>query len=164
MSFEFTIEDAAFRAFLESAMAAAGDIRAPMDAVGLLFAERARGTFVAQQDPWGGPWAPLSPVTLARRRDEAVEGATILRDTSTLLNSLMHAPDATGVDIRIGNTNRPAQVHQFGNPNNRFFGKALAPIPARPMLPIRGDGSVQLPPDWVDDLIDITRIHIGGEA
>jgi phage gpG-like protein len=39
-----------------------------------------------------------------------------------------------------------AAAQQFGNPRNRMFGKAPAPIPARPMLPLRPSGRVDLPP------------------
>lgn len=157
----FTLDDAAFRAVLDRLSAACADLSVPMDKIGFALSQRAQLSFVDQHDPWGGAWAPLAPATLAKRRDEGRQGATILRDTSQLMQSLMHAPEGDGVDIRIGNTNRPATIHQFGGQAGRG---GRTNIPARPMLPIKAGGEVQLPPDWLDELIEITRGHLDGAA
>lgn len=99
-----------------------------------------RTAFADSRDPWGVRWKNLSPVTIARRRKQS---AVPLRDTGLLMASI----DATSTDrstsISIGRADRPAHVHQFGNPANRMFGRAPAPIPARPFFPIR-NGRVDL--------------------
>lgn len=157
----FTLDDAEFQGFLSRLAAATGDLRVPMEKIGFALSQRAQLSFVDQHDPWGGAWAPLAPATLAKRRDEGRSGASILRDTSQLMQSLIHAPEGNGVDIRVGNTNRPATIHQFGGQAGR--GRKVT-IPARPMLPIKAGGEVQLPPDWLDEMIEITRGHLEGAA
>lgn len=53
-------------------------------------------------------------------------------------------------------TNLPyGEVHQFGNPNNKIFGMKKAPIPARPFMPIKKDGSfTQKFTDKLNQIID----------
>jgi len=148
-----TIDDEVARALLGSLAQGCVDLARPMDAIGLAFAERARQTFHDETDPWGAPWTPLAPATIKARRDAGKGGVSILRDTGRLIQSLTHAPDEQGVDIRVGATDRPAPVHQFGSLSRR--------IPARPMLPVRSPtGSGDLPPDFLDTLIEITMRHL----
>lgn len=148
-----TIDDQVALALLGSLAKGCTDLARPMDAIGLAFAERGRMSFHNEADPWGAPWTPLAPATIKARRDGGRGGVSILRDTARLIQSLTHAPDEQGVDIRIGATDRPAPVHQFGSVSRN--------IPARPMLPIRSPtGSGDLPPDFLDDLIEITMRHL----
>ncbi len=150
---KITIDDEVARALLGSLAKACTDLTRPMDAIGLAFAERGRMSFHDETDPWGGPWAPLAPATVKARRGGGEGGVSILRDTGRLIQSLTHEPSSEFVDIRIGATDRPAPVHQFGSLSRK--------IPARPMLPIRSPGSSgELPPDFLDDLITITMHHL----
>lgn len=154
----FEIDDAQAQAMLTRLIRSATDMRPALDRIGNALAEMARQRFDAGADPWGSPWAPLSPVTIARRRQGS---AVPLRDTGTLVSTVMHATSATDVAVTVGRTDRPATVHQFGNPNNRMFGGPLAPIPARPFLPIR-EGRVDLEgTEERDVLLDVLDAYLG---
>lgn len=134
----------------------AGGRQGLLQAIGDALVNRTQLGFHDETDPWGNPWRPLSEVTVAMRRDQGVGGVSILRDTGQLVNSITsHARaggtqhGAAGVEIRIGFVDRPATIHQFGGRAGR--GRKVT-IPARPMLPIRQDGTVDLPPAWRDDI------------
>ena len=64
----------------------------------------------------------------------------------------MYASIANGAtmdtaQVSMGGEGMFPDVHQFGNPNNKAWGRGRAPIPARPMFPIRG-GMGDAPPTW----------------
>jgi len=80
----------------------------------------------------GGKWHELSDVTLSMRRKEG-GGAKILEDTGRLKGTWKHL--YTHNDARIQSEVMYANVHDKGNPNNKMFGKAKAPIPARKITP-----------------------------
>lgn len=149
-----TIDDAELRATLADLLARVRRPRRALAAIGRALVTKTDLTFRAQADPWGDPWDALSEVTLARRRGSS---AQILRDTGILANSI-HAQVAD-THVRVGTPVDYAAVHQFGNPRNRFFGRALAPIPARPFLPIR-DGRADLPEGLRADLLDILSRYL----
>jgi phage gpG-like protein len=87
--------------------------------------------FDAGADPYGTPWAPLAPYTLAKPRHPPP-----LTDTGAMRDSLRIAPMAgAGVEITI---DHPAAPHQTGWSGRQGWG------PARPILPDRG----ALPPAW----------------
>lgn len=153
----FTIDDAAVMATFARLQRATTDMKPAMDAIGFAMANLVRLRFNDGADPWGAPWAPLKPTTTARRRKGSSKP---LRDTGNLMASVQYEAGADGVSINVGRADRPAAVHQFGNPNNRFFDRAPAPIPARPFLPIRG-GRVDL--DGTEDsdvLLDVMEAYI----
>lgn len=84
-------------------------------------------------DPYEEPWAPLSPVTLARGRTPPP-----LTDTSAMRASLHVRPLAgAGVGVTI---DHPAGPHQTGWSGPQGSG------PARPILPARGE----LPDGWIE--------------
>lgn len=124
-------------------------------------------SFARQQSPDGTPWAKLSPVTVDRRimrtgsgsaityrgsrlrttrgaptaranRYRAPGGAQALIDTGRMRRSL-HA-DVVGNTIRFGTNVVQGTTQFYGNPNNKMFGKARAPIPARPFMPVTPNG------------------------
>jgi phage virion morphogenesis protein len=148
-AFRVTVDDAALQGALAEMLARVRHPRDAFAASGQALVTHVDLNFRAQADPWGDPWAELSPVTLSRRRGSS---AQILRDTGRLANSL-HAR-VNDTSVAVGTDVEYAAVHQYGHPLNRFFGRALAPIPARPFLPIRG-GRVDLPDDLRADLLDI---------
>lgn len=121
-----------------------------------VIAERSRLTFHDQADPWGNPWAALSPATLAKRRGGGRGGVSILRDTGQLLASLTDGVAGDEAVVHIGFSDRPATIHQFGGQAGR--GRKVN-IPARPMLPIRGN-TVDLPPSWRDEVIEVLNASI----
>ena len=72
-----------------------------------------------------------------------------LRDTGELMESVRAVANRSSVTLSIGKAKRPATPHQFGNSSNRMFGKALAPVPARAIFPIRpGSDRLELPGEW----------------
>lgn len=149
-----TVDDRQVQAGLAQLARNAADLSPAMDAIGFAISQRVASTFDDQSAPNGAAWTPLSPVTLAlRRRKRAAGGEQILRDTGALANSITHESSRNSVDV---GTNRVyAAAQQFGNPANRIFGKASAPIPARPFLPTDG-----IPPDWQGELLDVLGAHL----
>lgn len=79
-----------------------------------------------------GRWQALSQVTLDRRRKEG-KGAKILEDMGYLKSPWKHL--YTHNDAKIQSGVNYGMVHELGNPDNRMFGKAKAPIPQRKILP-----------------------------
>ena len=79
-----------------------------------------------------GAWAELSSVTLMMRRKEG-KGAKILEDNGKLKGHWKHL--YTHDEAAIQSSFPWALVHDQGNPKNRMFGKALAPIPQRKITP-----------------------------
>jgi len=95
----------------------------------------------------GTAFTPLSATTLSlnpRRR-----GGTPLSDTSRLRRSFTVAANAAS--LVFGTNAVQARAQFFGNPNNRLFGKARAPIPARNPLPLSSDGRTLEPRAFWDD-------------
>lgn len=149
------IDDRALRARLQAIADEGKTLRPAMDSIGFALEQRIALCFEDQASPWGTPWAPLKPATLKRRRDEGRDGVSILRDLGLLLGSLSYQATAQGVDVRIGAEDRPAAVHQFGSSRG---------VPARPFLPIRPDGRLDLPPDWYAEVMDTLAAHLEGSA
>lgn len=154
----FSIDDARAVAMLDRLRASGANTRKLNDEIGDAFVEIAALSFHDAADPWGTAWAPLSPVTIQRRRQKSDKP---LNDFGFLRASIESRASAAGVEVSIGRADRPATPHQFGNPLNRMFGGALAPIPARPMLPLdeagvrlAGTGYEHALQDLVDDYLD----------
>lgn len=142
-----TIDDRRVRELLRRIVDQGQLIGPAMDSVGLTLTQRVALCFEDQRSPWGEPWEPLSDRTLKRRRDQGREGVSILRDWGVLLGSLSYQANYQGVDIRIGADDRPAAVHQFGSPEQN--------IPARPFLPVRAGDRVDLPAEWMTELLGV---------
>src|SRR5690606_3652990 len=116
--------------------------------------------FRMSRDPWGGAWAPLNPV-LTRK------GQPLL-NTRRLYSSVQVKRDGQGIKVGTGlrvpsGDHNLGAVHQFGATITPKNGKFLrwAPagakgfvfaeevtIPARPFMPIRPNGTVDLPQAW----------------
>jgi phage virion morphogenesis protein len=105
------------------------------------------------KDPWGQPWEPLSPVTLALRRGS---GAQILVDAGILRNSYTHTPRAT--EVEIGSMDKRARIHNLGGQAGR---NRKVTIPARPQLPVTASGRASLPPTWESTVEEITDTYLG---
>jgi len=124
------------------------DPRDALDAVGFDFASRVDRTFDAQADPWNRAWRPLSPLTLRLRRKRG-KGAEILRDTGRLAASITH--NVVGDTVEIGTNVQYGAHHQLGR--GPMF---------RPFLPIREDGTPDVPDAWTREAIDIVRKMLEG--
>lgn len=141
---EVKAEGAATLASWAAAFAESGDWLAP---VGELLREDVEQRFQQQADPWGQAWAPHSPVTTALRAREGKAGRILIKDRY-LANSYHWRIDRAARAVVIasgGPAAAYAAAQQFGNPANRMFGKAPAPIPARAMLPLREGGRIEMP-------------------
>lgn len=116
--------------------------------LGELLREEVEQRFQQQSDPWGAAWAPQSPTTVKLRQREGKPGRILIKDRY-LANSfawrVQRSPTPMVIIFSGGPAAAYAAAQQFGNPNNRMFGKARAPIPARAMLPIRPGGKVDIP-------------------
>lgn len=122
------------------------DPRDALDAVGTDFASRVDRTFDAQADPWNRAWRPLSPLTLRLRRGG---GGQILSDTGRLAASITH--NVVGDTVEIGTNVAYGQFHQLGRG-----------VPFRAFLPIREDGTPDVPDAWTLEAIDIVRKMLEG--
>jgi phage virion morphogenesis protein len=91
-------------------------------------------SFNSQTSPEGQPWAALSETTIAINPRRA--GGKPLNDTTRLRRSI--TTETTRSGFRFGTNVGYAATHQFGRPDNRVFGGARGPIPARPFLPVAG--------------------------
>lgn len=106
-----------------------------------------RDCFVTETDPWGVPWAPHSPVTLAGRQRRGNTSTQKLIDSGVMYGSL--TTYVSGVELVLEVDTVYAPVQQFGNDANRMYGGPEAPIPARPFLPVRSEGAEpEMPADW----------------
>lgn len=121
---EIDVNDEDARRLLNELRDRMGDISTVMDAVGQVIQSGTQQRFVDQKDPEGRPWAPLSPVTLARRRGGGM-GAQILRDTGRLMNSISYR--TAGNTVTVFSNVIYAGTHQFGAKKGAY--RARPPIP-----------------------------------
>lgn len=121
-----------------------------MPVIGETLVDLTKASFRNARDPYGTPWKPLSPTTMAMRRQGA--SAKPLQDTRRLYNSI--SAQRVNDGVAVGTNVVYAKVHQFGNDQNRFFGGPLAPIPARPFLPWKRNATKpELPDDWMNEVV-----------
>ncbi|NBC46822.1 MAG: phage virion morphogenesis protein [Gammaproteobacteria bacterium] len=112
--------------------------------------------FRAGQAPDGTPWAPLSPVTVARRRQGS---SSPLRDTGVLQNSFNARADRTSVEY--GTADKRAGTHQFGARQGAYGRSSRGgpipwgDIPARPMIP-----TGELPESLKREMLRILTRHL----
>lgn len=160
-----TLDDREVRDGLTELVARLGDARPALAAIGQLLVTETDLAFRGQRDPWGTAWAPLSAVTLKRRRKGPGSGpkASILRDTGRLAGSINYQADADSVAV--GSDVIYAATHQFGAKQGAF-GRARrgspipwGDIPARAFLPISESG-VDLPAGVRDDILDLLARHL----
>lgn len=114
--------------------------------IGKVGVELIQSTFIRQRSFNGHFWRNLSPVTLHLRRRKGSSSTLKLIDTGRLFASTKASVSARGVEWT--NDAPGAADQNFGNPENRIFGKSAAPIPARPFMP----DSTNIPNTWVKRL------------
>jgi phage gpG-like protein len=147
-------------------------------------------SFTKQASPMGEPWAPLRPVTQARRLTKTQRKLMVPRKRGRnagrgialaghlasqkalvdkgFLRASIHGKTGPNTAAVATNDVR-ARVHQFGNPKNRFpngpggrrkGAGPLAPIPARPFMPMDKNGRLMLPPGLRAELFHMLRMAI----
>lgn len=99
--------------------------------------------FSAGEDPYGEPWAPLAPATLANGRHHPP-----LTDSGTMRSSLTIVP--VGPSTIVGSIDHPARPHQTGWSGPQGSG------PARPIVPTHGT-----PPAWEERIEQIAAEELG---
>lgn len=125
------------------------DPREALEEIGAYLHRRVIENFERQSDPWGRPWEPLSPETVARKGS-----SRILEDTGGLRQSI--AWRLVGSEaVAVGTNLEYAPVHQFGAKRKN--------IPERPFLPVAETG-VDLPGDHLADVIEILERYYGFPA
>lgn len=151
------LDDAEVTAQLRRLLATVQQPRDALKRIGFALTELVADSFNRGRDPWGNEWEPLSALTVSRRRQAS---SAPLRDIGLLRASVEAQVSDDSVTVSVGRNDRPAQVHQFGNPRNRFYNTPRgrpAPIPARPFLPIRYPDTVDLRgTEYQDVLLDVT--------
>lgn len=146
------VQDEKVMAQLAALIATGKDKTAAMRTVARTLEDYARRSFRDQRDPWGNGWAAHSDVTLLlRRRAKNPSVQKLIGKTRALYASIRGESDEDSASVTAGdNGSEPyADVQQYGNPNNKMFGKAPAPIPARPFFPSRDRDEVAFPNDWL---------------
>ncbi len=133
MGISITIDDTAARGAIARLQQLGFGLAAPMRAVALTLDQLVRNTFRDQTDPFGRPWEKHRPSTLRDRERRGQASRQILIDSGALYGSIGHESGADSATVFAGT--EYAEVHQFGNPNNKAWGRGSAPIPARPFLP-----------------------------
>jgi phage virion morphogenesis protein len=110
----------------------------------------------------GRSYAPLTPTT-QELQNKPPRPALWSR---TLGGSPMVKMTLLGKDSAMISSQIPySEVHQYGNPNNTLFGRK-APIPARPFLPVKRDGTFsskfeerleEITSEWIDEKLEENR-------
>lgn len=127
------------------------NMRPAMESIGREIAGLVDLSFIDTHDPYGNPWAALSPVTIAKRRNG---GSKPLNDTGRLKASI--TSNATQHEVTIGTTELYGKTHQFGANQGEYAPRVpWGDIPARPFLPTDG-----LPALWQQDILDVIRHHL----
>ena len=122
-----------------------------MESIGKKIAGLVDLSFIDTHDPYGNPWAALSPVTIAKRRNSSSKP---LNDTGALRESI--TSNATQHDVTIGTTELYGKTHQFGANQGEYAPHVpWGDVPARPFLPTDG-----LPALWQQDILDVIRHHL----
>lgn len=155
------VDDSRVAAAIARLSVSVKDFRPALRSVGQDLVENIRLCFRDSKSPWGDKWADLSPVTIALRRKNSDKP---LLDTGVLRNSFTQK--VTANELTVGTNKVYAKTQQFGAARGQFgttWRGAPIPwgnIPPRPFMPIDPSGEADLPPDWMDDVIDSLEYHI----
>ena len=129
---EVVLDDSLLGKALEEVNRRLGDMTTPFNDIAEYLHQSTDDRFSKKVAPDGSPWAPLSLVTLSRKK-----GPGILREKGTLQDTLRH--QVTSTELAFG-TDRPyGAAHQFGQKKGASGSVKGRPIPwgdipARPYL------------------------------
>lgn len=159
-------------------------------AIGAALRTRIMLCFKLGIDPWGTPWrairfrAPAGKADARGKFKPTKRGAGQIQanrsgsagqplvDTGALRSSI--AVKADGQGVTVGTNKVQAPVHQFGatirpksvgrlvfqGPNGAVVFAKKVTIPARPFMPLRREGVVELPPVWAATVRERIRAHL----
>lgn len=126
------------------------NLRPAFNKIGVLLESKVREKTGRGIDAWGNPFKPLK-ATKGRR-----VGGVPLNDTRQhIYNKITHLATSQQVEIGILENSPIGATHQFGSSKKN--------IPARPFLPIRESGRVDLPGDWSTVIIDTIKVHFSSQ-
>jgi phage gpG-like protein len=155
------IDDREVRQAIEDLRLRASNMKQAMHTIGQALTEGSRDRILSGRDWTGQPFAPNSPVTLARKK-----GNKPLIDQKTFVTSRLHY-EASADSVTVGSSAVQAAVLQFGAKKGAFGATrrgAKIPwgdIPARRYFPITMDGQLD---DAARSLIlDAIRAHLEDE-
>jgi len=139
---DVTVDDSLVGKALEELVHRLGDLTTPFNDIGEYLHQSTDDRFSKKVAPDGSPWAPLSAVTLARKK-----GTGILREKGTLQDTLRK--QVTSTELAFG-TDRPyGAVHQFGQKKGASGSAKGHPIPwgdipARPYLGLSAEDETEV--------------------
>lgn len=142
MTAAIVVDDRSVLEAFNRLLATGQDPRPQLDTIGDDLANNIRLRIRESRSPDGSPFAPLSPVTIARRRGGG-KGAKPLLDTGRFANGISHRVDANSVEVGTNAIQGP-MLH-FGAAKGAFGRTSRgAPIPwgnvpARPWLGVSVD-------------------------
>lgn len=113
-------------------------------AVAEVLREHADSCFENSRDPWGAAWPVLSDATLAERERLGKTGKILIRD-GTLRLSVFGSPTTPTEGVFDAECGAGGAAAAYAM--RQQFGDEGGPLPARAFLPVRPDGSVELPAD-----------------
>jgi phage gpG-like protein len=138
--------DEQVKALLKKAGDKAKNLRIPLKQCGILMLGSIDKNFRAEGRPT--KWAPLSEMTLARRRKEG-RGAKILQDTGMGKGSIVYNV-MSDQEVQIGTPLEYMRIHQTGGSIN---------LPARDIYPVNAKAL-----HWISDGKDVFAMHVHQEA
>jgi phage gpG-like protein len=142
----------------------ASDIGTTVEKAARIVEDKIRQTFRDLRDPWGNAWPPLSPVTIAQRQAHNSFNIQPLVDKGTMFDSLQTIRQGDNSSVTIGGPGMFPDVQQFGNPENKAWGRGHAPIPARAFFPLREGGGADIPEAWIADVLLPIERELQGAA
>lgn len=159
-TFTVTVTDSGVATKLQQMVAAQSNLQPLYAAIGGSLLSNVQLGFKFGRSPWGDAW-----------RKPLLRAGQPLRDTGRLNRSI--TVDATGDGVTVGTNVLYAPVHQFGatiraknkpflffRTPNGFARKKQVVVPARPFLPIRPGGAVDLPASWQKSIVSRIRAHV----
>jgi phage virion morphogenesis protein len=136
--YSIEISDAAVTAALDRLAGALADMTPAMEEIGEALTASTQDRMQAGLQPDGAPFAPRSPVTLARYEKAGIRYGNPLNVSGILRGGIF--PQASADQVRIGSNAIQAAVMQFGAAQGAFGRTARGGpipwgnIPARPFL------------------------------
>lgn len=153
-----TVDDRAFRSYLEQLQNGLGDLSPVMESIGNTLENRVRQRFQTRTDPQGQPWAAWKESTqesypFPGSPAAAVEGpgsGRLLDRYGTMLNFLSYTANSTSV--RIGFASEYAAYHEWGTVNMDRRGMLMADPDAGTLGQADEAAVLDIVAGWLDDL------------
>lgn len=147
---QIEIDDSDVLAALNGLLAAGKDLTPAYQDIGEYLVQSTKNRFAAGEAPDGTPWAPLSPVTVARKG----HSRPLIGESRRLGTEISYLVLGDGVEV--GSPMEYAATQQLGAKKGSFTG-GRAPwgdIPARPFLGLSEDDKAAV--------LDILQEHLEG--